>query len=914
MKTIYLCLLILITLFTLTCTTSVAATSVAATSVETSSPKTLPYQIRIKASLALAEALQNSTNILLSTGFVAFDVLNQQLGVKQIVRVFPEAGKYETAHRSFGLHQWFTVTFDSSSTFILSSVLLQYQQTEGVEVAEPIYQRKLDVITPADADFSDPGLTSQWHYQNTGQTGGTPEADIHLPDAWSVTTGSDNVIVAVIDGGLEPTHPDLAGAMWVNTAEANGLPSVDDDQNGYVDDVHGYGFGDNRGDFYAHFHGVHVGGTVGAVSNNSIGVAGVAGGSGQADGVRLMSCAVFGRDAQGGFLPAFVYAADNGAVIAQNSWGGGGPSRALESAIDYFIARAGYDNTEENFAKNLQTGPMAGGIVLFSAGNDNSGEKAYPGAYEPCLAVAATDHHDRKSSFSNYGDWVDIAAPGSSILSTLDNNQYGYLSGTSMACPHVSGVAALLISHLAGPNLTPEVIKYRLLNATDDISAVNSEYAGMLGTGRLNAFRTLRLNKDLPPGAVTDLTVDSLTYREAVLRWTAPGSDGQTGVATRYELRYSTTPLTNDNFSQATLVSGLSSPSPAGTTERAEIVDLPAATQIYFALLTYDTHEQASELSNVASATLPSPPSILLGANELTLKLDSGATQQEALKITNISQESPLTFRLAIANSPSTSSTSASAWLSFTPEKDTLATEEHTNVAITLNTQRLNAGDYLADLTIASNDPDNPSLSVSVRLTVLSNEAISNAPPVLIDTLTDRVYTLQPDAYAINLASFFEDPEGRPLRYAVNVQDSTIITTEILGSVLSVATRQEGETALSVQATDSEGLSLTYTIVVSVAHSSSPVLSTDPLLTNATLQGSPNPMKALTSITYQLTQRTPVSIRVYEAGGRLSTTLVKAVQPAGFHQMQWNTQDLSPGVYVVQLTTTQGSRSIRLIK
>ena len=227
-------------------------------------------------------------------------------------------------------------------------------------------------------------------------------------------------------------------------------------------------------------HGTHVAGTVAATTNNNIGVAGVAGGNGSGDGVRLMSCALaFGPNSIG-FDEAYIYAADNGAVISQNSWGYINPGafdQSVLDAIDYFIAEAGYD------ADGNPVGPMQGGIVIFAAGNDGDDDRYYPGYYSPVLAVASTDSNDYLSSFSNFGDWVDIAAPGSSVYSTFPNDSYGYLSGTSMACPHVSGVAALIVSEFAG-NITPSELRSRLIDNTDPV-LFNA------GSGRLNAFAAL---------------------------------------------------------------------------------------------------------------------------------------------------------------------------------------------------------------------------------------------------------------------------------------------------------------------------------------------------------------------------------------------------------------------------------------
>src|SRR6056297_3365466 len=204
-----------------------------------------------------------------------------------------------------------------------------------------------------------------------------------------------------------------------------------------------------------------------------------------------MSVQVFGDNGQGGFAEGFTYAADMGAHVSQNSWGGGGESQSINDAIDYFIANGGGAGT-----------PMDGGVVIFAAGNDDvsSGASTWPAQYESAIAVASTDHNDVKSYFSNYGSWVDIAAPGSDILSCKPNDSYQTMSGTSMACPHVSGVAALIVSKFAG-NITPSEVRSRLIDYTDNIDDENSSYVGQLGSGRLNAYASLSGDAPEPPDA-----------------------------------------------------------------------------------------------------------------------------------------------------------------------------------------------------------------------------------------------------------------------------------------------------------------------------------------------------------------------------------------------------------------------------
>ncbi|PKQ63141.1 hypothetical protein BZG02_10285 [Labilibaculum filiforme] len=463
------------------------------------------------------------------TNIPNLDKVNQLFKANKMRRVFRDAGKFEAKHKEFGLHLWYEVEFNSSTP--VSQLIQSYQGVAEIAMAEGINATKQiegvqflegnnnPVSTALPVGTNDPRFGDQWHYENTGQNNGTPGADISLLDAWKIETGNSSVIVAIEDGGVDFDHVDLAANMWINPGEIVGN-GIDDDNNGYVDDIYGYNFADDTGEIYVGDHGTHVAGTVAAVSNNGIGVSGIAGGSGNNDGVKLMSCNVFSAGS-GGFAEAYTYAADNGAVISQNSWSYSYPyqfDQAVLDGIDYFIANAGGANA-----------PMNGGIVIFAAGNDNSQSRYYPAYYDNVLAVAATNKNDVKSYYSNYGTWVDIAAPGgelettnedpTAVLSTFPNDNYGVFQGTSMACPHVSGVAALIISKYAG-NITPTELWTKLVDNTDPIDALNnSRYAGKLGSGRLNAYRAL--TDDNLPSVPSGLTATNVTQTSFTIGWNA---------------------------------------------------------------------------------------------------------------------------------------------------------------------------------------------------------------------------------------------------------------------------------------------------------------------------------------------------------------------------------------------------------
>lgn len=658
------------------------------------SPARQEHVIHVKFKEQFSPASAGSNRII-SFGMKPLDRLNKQNNVSVITRLFPKSDKFEQAHRAFGLHLWYEIRMPKNLP--IGDVLRQYKSFsyfESVEERKAYSAVKYSEVAPMalESTTSDPLFSAQWHFRNTT----VPGADISLVAAWKMETGDRDVIVAVIDGGIDATHPDLRDAMWTNDHEVpnNG---IDDDQNGYVDDLNGFNFGDNTATIFANKHATHIAGTIGAVTNNRIGVAGIAGGSGSADGVRLMSCVGFGIANDGGFETAMVYAADNGAVISQNSWGGG--SSAIEAAIDYFIARAGMDNTNANFNKNIQTGPMAGGIVIFAAGNSGSNDPddAYPASLDKVMAVASTDIRDDRSSFSNFGSWVDLAAPGTDVFSTFPeyNGSYGTISGTSMSCPHVSGVAALIVSKYKGASLKPSFVRSQLLQSCDHVPSAGT---GALGAGRLNAARALLPLDVTAPGQITDLGYQVLTQNSITLSWTAPGSDGQSGTATKYDVRYSIYPITEENFTTWSRLATTKTPAAAGNTETYLVPEL-SYPDYYFAVKTIDFFGNTSSISNVLHVTLPGQPPVQLISSSLTQNIYAGKTAVAQLNVANIAAigSADLTIRSQTAtNYP---------WLKTDTQTFAAHAASSTNVPIYLDARDNAAVTSQGTVVITTNDP-----------------------------------------------------------------------------------------------------------------------------------------------------------------------------------------------------------------
>ena len=351
------------------------------------------------------------------------------------------------------------------------ALMQAYAKRSDVEYVEPNYIYTTQVIP------NDPRFAEMWGLNNIGQTGGTADADIDAPEARDKKTGSAAVTVAVIDTGVAYNHADLAANMWVNSREIAGN-GIDDDRNGYVDDVRGWDFASNDNNpMDDQGHGTHVAGTVGAVGNNATGVTGVAWQT-KIMPLKFLS-ATAGGNAQNA-ARAILYASAMGAKISNNSWGGGAYSQTIENAII--------------------TANQRGMLFVVAAGNANANNdtsSSYPcNSGQPnVLCVAATDHNDNRASFSNYGAVnVDLGAPGVSILSTVPTGTcglctasgYRFLSGTSMATPHVSGAAVLVLAQ--SPGLDALEIKNLLLQSVDKVASL----AGRTVTGgRLNVNRAL---------------------------------------------------------------------------------------------------------------------------------------------------------------------------------------------------------------------------------------------------------------------------------------------------------------------------------------------------------------------------------------------------------------------------------------
>ena len=521
------------------------------------------------------------------SGILSVDEILDLVDGYHIERVFPVDVRSESKAREEGLHLWYVVRFDEKHPVEkVASDLSKLGEVSRVEFnrtlkrasyrsARPLTASQLSsIVTKASQSrFNDDYLGYQWNLINDGSLNSPdlaekkfiPGADVQVEKAWELTTGDPSIIVAVLDEGVDVDHEDLQASMWVNEGEI-WASHEDNDGNGYVGDIHGYNFVAGNGvisceSVYDTGHGSHVAGVIAAVNNNGKGISSIAGGNGSAPGVRIMSCQIFSGAYAGTVLEevrAIKYAADNGAVVLQCSWGYiSGAANPYEwtpqystdeewleynvlekKALDYFVHNAGSPD-----------GVIDGGIVVFAGGNEAAPAASYPAAYEDYVSVAATAGDYSPAVYTNYGPGTTISAPGGDqdyyfepqyrypsftgdgnlgygdvgcILSTLPKHLspsgYGYMEGTSMACPHVSGVVALGLSYAADlrKHFTVEEFKsllYDTVTPIDDYMSGTKKYKkyvidlgessplmsfsknafrGQMGHGQVNAYKFLK--------------------------------------------------------------------------------------------------------------------------------------------------------------------------------------------------------------------------------------------------------------------------------------------------------------------------------------------------------------------------------------------------------------------------------------
>ena len=513
---------------------------------------------------------EDAAQLLASGDMSLRDQFSAEVDLKTLEPVFTITPGKEDLARRHNLHKWFKVEFDGVSNTAAAAKLASFASVVTVQydkVVSPASDLEFTPYRPSlaqmssdeDFPFDDPMLVDQWHYINTGSSHVSNSSyeggDLAVKDAWRLTGGDRRVVVAVIDGPVKYDHPDIAPNMWKNEGEVPDN-NIDDDKNGYVDDVYGWNCVRNTGRIdwsnrSESGHGTHVAGIVAAANGNGVGVCGVAGGTGKGDGVRMMSLQIFegGASTLDASAKAFVYAADNGASIAQCSFGYEGEGSAYKSDKDYSrVFGAEYDAIRYFMdPENNNSEILDGNIVVAAAGNDGRDMSSYPAAVKDVISVTALGPDYLPAvNYTNYGPGCNIAAPGgdfyignisnfqdnrSRVLSTFVNtvtdanlgtsgHDYVYMQGTSQACPGVSGVAALGLSyaHKLGKKFSRDEFVSMLLTSVNDLDERLTDnslkisgyrngaetyldlglYRGKMGTGAVDAWKFLMAIEGTP--------------------------------------------------------------------------------------------------------------------------------------------------------------------------------------------------------------------------------------------------------------------------------------------------------------------------------------------------------------------------------------------------------------------------------
>ena len=471
----------------------------------------------------------DSSTLLLKFGEAPGEEVLGQLyekGAVKVERLFTGTPGKEELERRYGLDRWYMVTLGEKIDKEKSADAFSRMESVSMVEYNSFFHKASDCIvypyqatatpaTKADGIFNDPMLGDQWQYANHGNpsiaTSAYAGGDINVEQVWkTLTCGDNSIIVAVIDEAVKPTHPDLIANMWYNEKERNGQTGVDDDGNGYIDDIYGFNFVNmtaeldwstegNSG------HGTHCAGSIAAVNNNGQGVSGVAGGTGKGDGVRIMSCQIFNGKSGAtvaNTANAIKYAADNGASLISCSYGY--PAGTFLSD-DAYMKRGGAEGDAIHYFEGCcNNDVLDGNVAIFASGNEGKDFAGYPGALQDIISVSAFGPDYLPTYYTNYGPGCNITAPGGEaylapwtsynalILSTLpqeiESSGYGYMQGTSMACPHVTGVAALGLAYARqlGKHYTVQEFKNLLVTSARDFDT------------RLNGTKTYASSRQSP--------------------------------------------------------------------------------------------------------------------------------------------------------------------------------------------------------------------------------------------------------------------------------------------------------------------------------------------------------------------------------------------------------------------------------
>ena len=788
-----------------------------------------------------------------------------EIGITGMERLFPHAGEYEPRTRREGLHRWYVVEFDKKIP--VSLALSTLSGVEGVDLAEKSYRIKENV------SFNDPYWTQNrmWGMNNVTH----PEFDINCEPVWEqYTTGNPNVVVAVVDGGIQLTHPDLRD----NIASSGH-----------------YNYVSGNSTISQHYHGVHVAGTIAAVNNNGTGVTGIAGGDyakGQ-KGVKLLSLQVFRTNEDGtsssarSFATALKEAADKGAHISQNSWGynfdfnknniidegqemnyarsaHNNPERSFTQAVDYFNKYAGCDND----GNQLQNSPMKGGVVIFAAGNDNIAYGA-PGNYDGCISVGALAQNGSKASFSNYGNWVDICAPGVNIYSTYLNGSYHAMSGTSMACPHVSGVAALVVSYFGGTGFTADELRARLIAGAKSIGV--STGATPIGP-LVDAYGSFQVRgDDKTPEPVRDYTV-SPTGHNLKFEFTANEAYGYMLMASTSKTSLERVNLQQPAADIVTVNRILGAQEEPGTAISVQMNGLTPDTDYYVALVGYSYSRKYSAMSPIRQAH---------------------TNKNNAPVIEPSRPLEEFTFRhYEMVDIPFVISEPDGDEFTVKADVDGRAVFESTDGSVGIQHFKLicplvnTDTPFRASITATDDLGADKKLDFTYR--VLPNEAPGQVKDfgIIVLNQKDQVATL-------NLDEYIQDPDGEPLDYRVSSTRPAVATAAINAeekNLLEVTGVAKGTCEVRISATDHDNRTVNAT---------AKVIFRDPSSGDVTVETADFAKTGLISVIPGDTEDT-MSVRLISASGIVVYT--HSGTYSAFDPLSLDLRALAPGIYTLEVS------------
>ena len=795
--------------------------------------------------------------------------LSPILGEVTVSRLFPDAGEWEPRHRAAGLDRWFRIKYNPED-LPQTKAVADLSSLPGVVYVEP--ERRINTT----GYFNDPDFDKLWALNNPGGSSSYVSGiDLNVIPVWqNYTTGSSDVIVAVVDMGVDLSHPDLSPVV---------LPAGEKGSKSFVYDNPGYNI--VPGD-----HGTHVAGIIGAVNNNEIGISSVAGGENGQGGVRILSCAMMQdnpsdpkKPLQGDAYNAIVWAADHGAVICNNSWDNvyeseaealNGKVGSVGPAIDYFVKYAGCDAD----GNQLPDSPMKGGLVLFAAGND-SWRMAWPAAYEKVVAVGAVSANGDRASYSNYGDWVDICAPGGSsgakIYSTVKGGGYDYKSGTSMACPEAAGVAALIVSHFGGPGFTADMLKERLLKGASKDKAPKFGQIGPL----VDALGSFTYGGTTPPDPVNDFTLSSsaniITASWAV---TADPDDekafGYLVMASKQasdftDLNVKSLPSSMITFIQETGTVAV------GETLSATLSSLEFETPYYVAIVAYDYQQNYSAVSAVKTiSTKKNNPPVITTDYSGDWRVLPFETLRAQFTITD-PDDHPFTVEW----------TPGSKALSFN--------ETFSGYQLTIAGNGAPSGNYTAH--IVAKDSFGASTDFVINYTLAPNHA-----PVILASIENMLFTEKGARVTLDMSKYVSDPDGETLKYTGHTSTQNIVHLSPEGKDLIITSLGYGSADVQIVATDAMGESVSLSFKVLVR---------DP---GVTVSSYPNPVTTTLYITCAEVSSVNINVKIMASSG--GCVYEDTVSASAFDPATIDVSGLAPGVYTLMVTYSDKTYKQTIVK